>query len=714
MKHYDVIGFGALNVDRLGCVDQVLLDGDAAVSNETQTAGGSAANTIAALGRLDLRVGFIGAVGKDKEGAFLLDAFRKDHVDYSFAVRKPGGTGTLLGVSDIDGHRALYIYPGVNSTLLYDDLPTPTDVKSRYVHLSSFVGTKQLDIQTRWALRLPKSITVTFAPGMLYARLGYGRLKTLLSRCRMLFLTEEERGVLMGTMPLRALFDLGIKTVVVTRGSEGSEVYGAVENIKVPADKTPVVDATGAGDAFIAGFLWGKTKNWNNRDCAVAGNTLAAFVLASLGARDGLPTKREFTKKLPHKYSVLVVGSGGREHAIGWKLRESPAVGEIYFAPGNGGTEDLGENVGIAPTELAKLMRFAKEKKIDLTVVGPEAALAVGLVDRFMKENLTVFGPTRAAARLEASKVWATRFMKRHGLPLPKSQIFDDFDKALLYARQLSGNCVIKADGLCQGKGVFVCDSVSEAGQALSLLMKGRVFEDAGKRIVIQEKLVGQEVSVMAFCDGSRAVPLITAQDYKRVFDDNRGPNTGGMGSIAPSRISPAIIKEVHMLLTRTVKAMKQEGLSYRGILYGGMMIVGNTPYFLEYNCRFGDPETQVQLPLLKSDLFLILYAAASGNLKPSMVRWSRNAAVCVVATSKGYPGAFSTGKAIDGLDTRALVFHAGTTKDENRIKTTGGRVFGVVSTGATIDQARKKAYHGIKNISFSGMHYRRDIGYKN
>lgn len=416
------------------------------------------------------------------------------------------------------------------------------------------------------------------------------------------------------------------------------------------------------------------------------------------------------------KKTVFLIGNGAREHAIGWKLRQSPLVGNLYFAPGNGGTLILGENVAINPTDVAKLVRFAKQTKVDLTVVGPEAALAVGLVDQFRKEGLAVFGPTKEAARLETSKVWATEFMSSHDLPSPVSRAFARLDEALEYAETLGGNCVVKADGLCQGKGVYVCNTVEEAKQALWAIMKQRVFGDAGRRVVIQEKLYGREVSVMAFCDGIRAIPLVAAQDYKRVFDHNQGLNTGGMGSLAPANISPSIIKKIHVLLTCTVRAMKHEGLPYRGILYGGMIIVEDTPYFLEYNCRFGDPETQVQLPLLKSDLFPILYAAAAGNLKPSMVRWRSKSAVCVVAAAKGYPGAYVNGKVIRGLDNLvdAQIFHAGTIREHAQVKTNGGRVLGVVATGKTISDARKKAYRGIKNISFTGMHYRRDIGYKN
>ncbi len=413
--------------------------------------------------------------------------------------------------------------------------------------------------------------------------------------------------------------------------------------------------------------------------------------------------------------SILIIGGGGREHTIGWKLIQSARVSKLYFAPGNAGTATIGENIPIDPANVTGLIHVARKHQIDVTVVGTEAALAAGIVDRFAKEGLAVFGPTQAAARLETSKVWATQFMKRHGLPCPVSETFHDIQKAIAYAEQLKGNCVVKADGLCQGKGVFVCSSPDEAKKALWAIMVEKVFGEAGRRVVIQEKLAGREVSVMAFCDGNRAIPLVPASDYKRIFDGNRGLNTGGMGSIAPANLNKKVLKKIHTLLRQTITSMKKEGLPYRGVLYGGIMLVGDKPYILEYNCRFGDPETQAQLPLLASDLFSIIAAAARGKLTPSMVRWKKKHAVCVVAAARGYPGAFSNGKVISGFekvtkDKDTVVFHAGTIADNGTIKTNGGRVLGVVAIADSRPTARRKAYAGIQKISFSGMQYRKDI----
>jgi phosphoribosylamine---glycine ligase len=415
------------------------------------------------------------------------------------------------------------------------------------------------------------------------------------------------------------------------------------------------------------------------------------------------------------KKSVLIIGSGGREHAIGWKLAQASDIGTIYFAPGNAGTASIGKNISIDPTNIQKLLTFAKKNHVFLTIVGTEVALEAGIVDKFARAGLTVFGPTQKAAKLETSKVWATEFMKRHHLPCPRSEVFKNIDYALAYAEQLDGKCVVKADGLCQGKGVYVCNSVDEAKKALWAIMVEKVFGKAGAQVVIQEKLVGWEVSMMAFCDGTRAIPLVAASDYKRIFDGDRGLNTGGMGAIAPVSLPAVVQKKIYSLLTKTVASMKKEGMPYKGILYAGIMMVGNTPYILEYNCRFGDPETQVQLPLLSGDLLAILTAAVKGRLTHGLVGWKRKHAVCVVAAAKGYPGAYSNGKTIQGVgnvfEHGAMVFHAGTVLENNQVKTNGGRVLAVVATGASRSQARTIAYNNIKKISFSGIQFRKDIG---
>ncbi|MBI5619652.1 phosphoribosylamine--glycine ligase [Candidatus Gottesmanbacteria bacterium] len=423
-------------------------------------------------------------------------------------------------------------------------------------------------------------------------------------------------------------------------------------------------------------------------------------------------------KKRGKKQTVLVIGSGGREHAIGWKLARSLQVGKLYFAPGNPGTGEIGENVPIKADDIEGLVAFAKTKNIDITVVGTEASLVAGIVDRFAKDGFRIFGPNKQAARLETSKAWAVEFMARHGVPHPISEIFDHPGEALAYAEKLGGRCVVKADGLCQGKGVFVCNWQEEARRAVTMLMVDKLFGSAGDRVVIQEKLEGKEVSVMAFCDGSRAVPLVAVQDYKRAYDGDHGPNTGSMGSAAPAKhVGPTLLKKIHRLLTLAVKGMGDEGAAYRGILYAGLMIVDGKPYILEFNCRFGDPETQVQLPLLETDLLPILEACIDGRLTAEMVRWKKASAVCVVLASEGYPGIYKTGEIVRGLRQPAgnhgfMVFHAGTSRFGTVVQSAGGRVLGVTATAPTARAARKKAYAAIGNpLSFEGMQYRKDIG---
>ena len=416
------------------------------------------------------------------------------------------------------------------------------------------------------------------------------------------------------------------------------------------------------------------------------------------------------------KKNILIIGSGAREHVIGWKLRQSREAGKLYFAPGNCGTGRLGEHVPIGLTDCAGLLQFAKDKAIDLTIVGSEAPLEAGLVDIFTKNGLRVFGPTKDAARLETSKAWASDFMARHGLPCPAYKIFDDASQALSYAKTVKGVCVIKADGLCQGKGVFVCSTLPEAQAAIETLMVKKIFGKSGERIVIQEKLSGKEVSMMAFCDGERAVPLIAAQDYKRVYDGDRGPNTGGMGAVAPAtRVRQTLFKKIHRLLTLTVDAMRQEGLPYTGVLYAGIMVTEAAVYILEFNCRFGDPETQVQLPLLAGDLLAVVSACTEGRLEASLVQWKAGVAVCVVLASEGYPETYLTGKTIQGADeigSDIMVFHAGTAAYRGDIQTHGGRVLSVVTTASSVQEARKKVYGHIGSVvSFDGMYFRTDIG---
>lgn len=415
---------------------------------------------------------------------------------------------------------------------------------------------------------------------------------------------------------------------------------------------------------------------------------------------------------------VLVVGAGGREHALGWKLRASKQVSDLYFAPGNAGTALLGKNVEIGAGETSKLLKFAKESGIGLTVVGPEIPLEAGIVDEFEEAGLLIFGPTKKAALLETDKAWATAFMERHNIPHPRSLTIKDYKMALdCVKEQGAQKVVIKATGLAAGKGVFLPATFKEAQAALRRIMKDEEFGPS-RGVLIQERLSGREVSLLAFCDGKTIVPILPAQDHKRINDGDRGPNTGGMGAFAPAPMDKGLQKEIsETILKPTVDGMYREGHVYKGVLYAGLMLSADGPKVLEYNARFGDPETQPLMMLLASDLFVVLRSCASGALKPNMVSFRNGAALCVVFASGGYPGKHETGKVVGGLDTigdpNLQIFHAGTKNENGKIVTSGGRVLGVTAYGRNMSIARKKVYSSIgqRGVHFAKMHFRHDIG---
>lgn len=419
------------------------------------------------------------------------------------------------------------------------------------------------------------------------------------------------------------------------------------------------------------------------------------------------------------KKKILIIGSGGREHALGWKLKQSTHIGKMFFAPGNGGTSQLGENISIAVHDKKELLKFAKKQKIDLIVVGPEAALATGIVDLFEKNNLKIFGPTKKAALIETSKSWATHFMKRHFIPHPRSREFTDAEKAKKFLRSSIGyQVVIKADGLAAGKGVIVHDTIDEAIQAIDTIMIAKEFGSAGNRILIQERLSGPELSVLAFTDGTTVIPLLSAQDHKRVFDNDKGPNTGGMGAYAPVPfVTDELMQKIqYEILQPTVDGMREEGIPYKGVLYAGLMLTMDGPKVIEFNARFGDPEVQPLMMLLKSDLYEVLMACIDGTLQKDQVTFRKGAAICVVIAAGGYPGKYNKGDEIRGLnrdEKDITVFHAGTKIENGVVVTDGGRVLGVTTHAGSFTEAQKKAYEiiGENGISFYGMQYRKDIG---
>jgi phosphoribosylamine--glycine ligase len=414
---------------------------------------------------------------------------------------------------------------------------------------------------------------------------------------------------------------------------------------------------------------------------------------------------------------VLVVGQGGREHALAWKLAQSPSVNRIFVAPGNAGMTEVATCEPIAAGDVPGLVDFADRESIDLTVVGPEAPLVAGLVDAFEARGQAVFGPSRAAARLEGSKAWAKDLCERHGIPAPRSRAFTELDQALDALGAYRPPYVVKADGLAAGKGVTVTEDRTEAERALRAALLERAFGEAGARVLLEEHVIGREVSALALADGTNVVPLALAQDYKRALEDDQGANTGGMGAYSPLPWveEPTLETIREQILERTVAALASEGVAYRGVLYAGLMLTDEGPVVLEFNCRFGDPETEVILPRLDSDLASALLACTQGDLVGQTLAWTDDPCVTVVLASGGYPGEHATGLHIAGLEEAASepqvsVFHAGTRARDGRVVTSGGRVLAVSALGPTFVEARDRAYRACSRISFEGMHYRKDI----
>lgn len=419
---------------------------------------------------------------------------------------------------------------------------------------------------------------------------------------------------------------------------------------------------------------------------------------------------------------VLLIGSGGREHALAWKISQSPLLTKLWIAPGNAGTARLGENVPIAAENATALVNFAYKSNADLVIIGPEAPLAAGLADDLRSMRMKVFGPSRSASQIEASKSYAKAFMERYNIPTPQYAIFTDFDEALDYLHLWEKPVppVLKASGLAAGKGVIVPNTMAEAESGLRYLMVNREVGAAGNEVIIEEQLVGEEVSLLAFTDGTTLRPLPPAQDHKRLLEGDRGPNTGGMGAIAPTPLcSPSLMEEcVHRILQPAVDGLRSEGRPFVGVLYAGLMLTKEGPKVLEFNSRFGDPETQAILPLMESDLLEVAQACVAGRLKDVAIRWKKAAAACIVLTSEGYPSRAATGRPVSGRlvdeptpdQIQALVFHAGTRLLGDKVVTAGGRVLGVTGLGANLKEALERAYAAVEHINFEGMHYRRDI----
>ena len=417
---------------------------------------------------------------------------------------------------------------------------------------------------------------------------------------------------------------------------------------------------------------------------------------------------------------ILIIGSGGREHVLAWKISQSPLVKEIYCAPGNGGVAQVAECIDIQADDIEGLLEFASQNRIDLTVVGPEVPLVRGIVDYFTASGLKIFGPTKSAALLEGSKVFSKEFMHKCNIPTAAFKSFDNYHEAVDYTERAEYPLVIKADGLAAGKGVIICEDIAEAHKALEQIMQEKVFNEAGNKVVIEECLQGEEASILAICDGQDYIVLASSQDHKRIFDDDMGPNTGGMGAYSPA---PIVTKELlnkieARVIEPTIRGMIREGAPFKGILYIGLIITKEGPFVLEYNVRFGDPEAQVVIPRLKNDLVPVLLASCEERLNEFELDWDNRASVCVVMSSGGYPGEYKTGYEITGLDAfdghdKTTVFHAGTKLTDGKIETNGGRVLGVTSLGVNLQKAMDQSYAAVEQIKFEKCFFRRDIGAK-
>ncbi len=425
-------------------------------------------------------------------------------------------------------------------------------------------------------------------------------------------------------------------------------------------------------------------------------------------------------KKGNIKMKILVIGSGGREHALVWKIKQSPRVSKIYCAPGNAGISQIAQCIDIRPDKITALADFAQEIKIDLTVVGPELSLSMGIVDEFTKRGLKIFGPTKSATEIESSKVFSKYMMKKYNIPTANYCAFNDNNEALDYIRKRQFPLVLKADGLAAGKGVFIVRNIEEARTSLDSLMNEKIFGDAGRQVIVEDYLEGEEVSVLAFSDGENVVPMVSSQDHKKIYDHDQGPNTGGMGAYSPVSFydDNSKNKVLEDVLKPIISGLKKEGREYKGVIYAGLVFAKEGIKVLEFNARFGDPETQVLLPELETDIVEIFTAVIEGQLSKINIKWKNTPVVCVIAASGGYPASYQKGKRISGLEKLEnkkdiFVFHAGTKFQKGEIVTSGGRVLGVTAWAENIKEAKKKAYEGIEKIYFEDMYYRKDIAQK-
>lgn len=717
-----IVGLGAINIDLIYPITSE--KEHPATRQEFIEAGGAAGNTLSALSKLGISARILGKIGSDTYAPMLLQSLSSHGVDSTHITQdssSPSGSSVVL--VDPAGVRSTYIKPGANAFLEKSDIDTSVLSNAEQIYFSTVVDEKQFHIQQSIAKEFGRNKKISFWLDKYILPFGIERLKPMLPFLHTVFITNdvlEKLTTYRGKEGAAHLIEHGVKTLAIITNSHESEIVTADAYYHITTPSTPFKDATGANCAYAAGFLYGQFHGQSLQQSAYLGHTLSSFVGESYGARSNLPTLKQTLQRLislKKEKNILVVGSGGREHAIAWKLAQSDKVKRIYVAPGNPGMADVAHPIPIASDDITQLKLFAKQHTIDMTIVGPEVPLAKGLVDEFEMDGLVAFGPTKSAAELETSKAFSKDFMKRFSIPTAKYEVFTDWKKAQAYLKKTSFPQVIKADGLAAGKGVLVAKNRQEAETFLKEIMQNKKFGDAGTKVIIEEYLEGEETSILAFSDGEHVIPLLPAQDHKRVFDNDQGPNTGGMGAYAPATfVTPSILEQiVTTILLPTIQGMKEIGRPYKGILFAGIMLTKKGPKVLEFNCRFGDPETQAILPLLQTDLLDIVDSVITETLAAKKLTWKKGAGVCVIVASGGYPDNVITGKEIAGVEKKVVtngsyVFHSGTT---TKLLTAGGRVLGIFATGDTLKDAIAHSYNKLQNISFEEMHYRQDIGKK-
>lgn len=721
MKSFDVIGIGALNADLIFKVSDLRSHSETSVNSPVITPGGSAANSLCALSKLGIKTAAVGRTGRDSYGKLLLDSFRKSAVEYTQVSRGEEHSGISNVFVDPAGKRMIYTIPGVNSTLETKHINTRFLLQGKWIHFSNFIDEKQEDMLLQIARKINRSVHMSLWLDANVLPFGYKRIQKILPYIHTVFTKDSVIEHLLQVNAkegIRRMKMDGCEEVAVIHSPyrSSTEVNGTYHEINT--EKTSVIDATGVSCAYVAGYLYGKIKGFPQKQSAAFGNVMMSFCAEKIGCRTNYPSVQEMVQRsliFKEDKNILIVGGGGREHALAWAFHKSPHARRVYVAPGNAGTHEIAHPVPIKETDTDALKIFVKDHNIDLTVVGPELPLSQGIVDEFEKEGLPIIGPSKEAAKLETSKVFAKKLMQKFNIPTGKYKSFISYNKALSYIKKSKYPLVLKADGLAAGKGVAVCNDFVQAKNFLTKLMKEKAFGRAGETVIVEECLVGEEASVLAFTDGEHIIPMLPAQDHKAVFDNDKGPNTGGMGAYAPAPvITPELLRQVlEKILKPTVTGMKKLGMPYKGILYAGIMVTKDGPRVLEYNCRFGDPETQVLLPLLKTDLLTIMEAIFLGQLKHTNVEWHDGYCTCVVLASKGYPASYETGKEVSIKHRQGngvYTFHSGT---QTKTVTSGGRVLAVYAVGKTLEESINRSYEGVSQIHFDNVHHRKDIGAK-